>query len=417
MGGNRPRRALLLTILVCLVLLAGRPVPALAQAGVEFQDVAAFVEFGKTVTFQAVIASETPVQEAVLTIQPQGLEAIIQPVTVNAQNEIVYQLDLVSTPLRPFSRVQYTYRVLLANGNSVDSPNYSFDYTDTRFAWQSVSNDRFEIFWYDREIALGQRALNTAQQGLQSIQNILPVSLEQSVRIYIYNTSNDLKGALPGSQPWIAGQSAPDLGVILLSIPVGPEDQLELERQLPHELMHVILYQLIGEKTANLPAWLVEGLASTAEIYPNPEYASALSMSAEENKLIPLESFCASMPRDASGAFLAYAESASFVRFLHRTYGASAMRWLVEQYQNGLGCSEGIQTALGSSLTQLEYQWKEQELRLNPGNLIFRNLLPYLLLFLVLFGAAALTIIITARRSSRLRQEAEEYPAPSQDYP
>nr|HMN62415.1 peptidase MA family metallohydrolase [Anaerolinea sp.] len=282
MGGNRLRRALLLTLLVCIALLAGRPAPALAQAGVEFKDVAAFVEFGKTVTFQAVIASETPVQEAVLTIHPQGLEAVIQPVTLNAQNEIVYQLDLVNNPLRPFSRVKYTFRLLLANGNSVDSPNYTFDYTDTRFTWQSLSNDQFEIFWYDREIALGQRALNSAQLGLQSIQNILPVSLEQSVRVYIYNTANDFKGALPGSQPWIAGQSAPDLGVILLTIPVGPEEQLQLERQLPHELMHVVLYQLAGEKTANLPAWLVEGLASTAEIYPNPDYASTLNTSAAE---------------------------------------------------------------------------------------------------------------------------------------
>ena len=103
-----------------------------------------------------------------------------------------------------------------------------------------------------------------------------PVQLDQTVRIYVYNTANDLKGALPGTQSWIAGQSAPDLGVILLSIPIGPEDQLELERQLPHELMHVLLYRLLGEKTANLPAWLVEGLASISEIYPNPEYAAAL---------------------------------------------------------------------------------------------------------------------------------------------
>jgi hypothetical protein len=84
------------------------------------------------------------------------------------------------------------------------------------------------------------------------------------------------------------------------------------------------------------------------------------------------------------------------------------MRGLVEQYQNGLGCSEGIQTALGSSLTELEYRWKQQELRLNPESLIFRNLLPYLLLFLVLFGATAVTIVMAGQRRNRPEQISEE---------
>ncbi len=408
MGGRRSFHTAVLTILALIGLLAGQPSVVAAQTPVDFQDVPAVVEFGKKVTFQAFVDPQSTIQEAFISIQPQGIEPIILPVTVSAKNKISYQLDLTQTELRPFSRVTYFYRVLLDNGVSFSSPDYVFDYTDSRFTWEKVTHAPFEIYSYGHDLAFGELTQNTAQVGLDSIQNILPAQLDQTVRIYVYNTANDLKGALPGIQPWIAGQSAPDLGVILLSIPVGPEEKLELERQLPHELMHVMVYRLVGGKTANLPAWLVEGLASIAEIYPNPEYASALEKSAAEDKLIPIENLCISFPRDASGAFIAYAESASFMRYLHRTYGASAIRWLVEQYQNGMGCSEGIQTALGSSLTQLEYKWKEEELHLNPESLIFRNLLPYLLLFLVLFGAAALTIILSAQRISRPKQFNQE---------
>jgi hypothetical protein len=408
MGGNRLPSTIFATFLVWMALFSGLIVQVKAQSAVEFQNVNAVVEFGQRVTFQAVISPETTVQEAFLSIQPQGVESMILPVSVSENNEISYQMELVNSSFRPFSLVHYSFRLLLADGASVSSAEYSFEYTDQRFNWQSAGSELFNVYWYDRDLAFGQTALNVAQMGLQSIQNLLPVPSNQAVRIYIYNTANDLKGALPQSQPWIAGQSAPDLGVILLSIPIGPEDELELQRQLPHELMHVMLYRLVGEQTENLPAWLVEGLASIAEIYPNPDYANVLAKSASEDRLIPLESLCPALPRDASGAFLAYAESASFVRFLHRTYGATAIRGLVDQYKNGLGCSEGVLTGMGSSLTQLEYRWKEQELHLNAEGLIFRNLLPYLLLFLVLFGAAAVTIIVTSRRTSPHEQVVEE---------
>jgi hypothetical protein len=382
-------------------LLGSHPQPGLAQTEVEFSDVSTAVDFGQSVTFQAAVDTEVEIQEAYLTLQPQGLNSLVFPVEVGAANQLAYRLDLASTPLRPFSRVHYSFRLLLNDGSNAESAPAVFDYTDTRFDWQVLRDDSFEVYWYDQDLTFGQLVLNTAQTGLKSIQNIIPVQLDESVRIYVYSTSADLKGALPNSQSWIAGQSAPDLGVVLVSIPAGPEEPLELERQVPHELMHVMLYRQAGEQTANLPAWLLEGLASAAEIYPNPEYTSTLEKAAAEDQLIPLENLCGAFPTDASDAFLAYAESASFVRYPHRSYGSSAMRWLVEQYQNGLGCSEGIQTALGASLSELEYHWKQQDLRIDPQSLIFRNLLPYLLLFLVLFGAAALTIVITSQRTSR----------------
>ncbi len=398
MGGTHRAGA---ALLLSMVLLAILPASALGQAGVNFQNVAAFVDFGKSVTFQAVVTSDTPVLEAVLTIKPQGVDPFLVPVSLDEIGAIVYTLDTQQTPLRAFTPVEYTYQLRLANGSNVTSPTYTFDYIDTRFAWLTLDSEAFEVNWYDREIAFGQLVMNTAVAGLDAVTNLLPVQQKQTIRIYVYNNAADLKAALSLKQSWVAGQSSPDLGVILLPIPDGDEARLELERKLPHELMHVMLFQLIGSKYINLPVWLVEGLASMAELYPNAEYTSVLNQTAAEDKLLPMESLCSHFPSDASGAFLAYAESASFVRYLHTTYGSSALRWLAEQYQNGLGCSEGLETALGSSLTQLEYRWKQNELRIDPESLIFRNLLPYLLIFGLLFGAAAAAIIISGRGTRR----------------
>ena len=406
MGGNLRAG---LAIWLCLSIAAfSMPAHAAAQAGVEFQNVAAFVDFGKSITFQAVVTSETPILDAILTIKPLGSDPILAPVSVDEKGGIVFLMDTAKNPLRAFTPIEYTFQLRLTNGESITSPDYSFEYADSRFTWFTLDSQPFEVNWYDRDVGFGQTVMNTAIKGLDGATNLLPVKLNQIVRIYIYNSPADMKAALSVQQPWVAGQSSPDLGVIVLSIPDGPEEQLELERQLPHELMHVLLYQLIGEKYINLPAWLVEGLASVAELYPNPEYSRVLSQTAAEDKLLSIESLCTRFPKDASGAFLAYAKSASFVRFLHTSYGSSALRWLVEQYQNGLGCKEGLETALGSSVAQLEYRWKQEELRLDPESLIFRNLLPYILLFGVVFGAAALTIVLTNRRHRATGELADE---------
>jgi hypothetical protein len=371
---------------------------SLAQATVDFSNVQALVQFGDRVTFQATIQPAASISQAYITIEPQGQAPLIYPLQVNEKGESAYQYDTVKNILRPFAQVRYTLKVKLTTGEEVISPDYSFNYDDTRFDWQSLDGNGFVIHWYDRELSFGQSALNIAVSGLKSAQNLLSIAPAQVVRIYVYNTSHDLQTALVGSPTWVAGHTSPDMGVILISIPPAPEDQLELERQIPHELMHILQYQLIGEKYQQQPTWLLEGMASVAEIYPDPEYARVLNQSVSAEKLLPIETLCAVFPRDAAGAFLAYAESASFVKFLYKNYGTSGLQSLMSHYHNGLGCTEGFNAAIETTLPQIELRWKQEELGINPEALIFRNLLPYILLFALVFGAAALAIVLASRR-------------------
>ena len=93
-----------------------------------------------------------------------------------------------------------------------------------------------------------------------------------------------------------------------------------------------------------------------------------------------MNSLCHDLPRDTSEIFLAYAQSASFVRFLHSNYGADGLASLLVAYSNGLGCEEGATAALDKSLSVLEAQWKQQSLGIKTGKLAYQNLLPYALL-------------------------------------
>jgi hypothetical protein len=154
--------------------------------------------------------------------------------------------------------------------------------------------------------------------------------------------------------------------------------------------MHVLQYQVMGANFTSQPIWLVEGMASLVEVYPNPEYRIVLENTIESGNLIPMRSLCSTFPRDAGGAFQAYAQSESFVRFLYTKYGGSGLRNLINQYQNGLGCEEGFSAALEVPLSQAEYRWQQEALGLNMGGLVFSNLSPYLLIGLLLLLPAAL---------------------------
>lgn len=353
-------------------------------------------------TFQALVKSNPPAKEVFLFVQPDGQDTWVEKVEVTAQGEIAHQVDLVSHPIPPFSAVDYWYRVVATDGKEYKSAPQRFEYQDNRFKWQSAEDKNFKAYWYDGDLAFGQTILNTAESSLESTQNLLSAQPPRPLHIYVYSQASDLQSALQlTNQDWVAGHAAPKLGLMMISIPPGPEQRLELERQLPHEIMHILQYQVAGENFDKLPAWLTEGLASLAELYPNPDYQRALLRSAQNGALLPMTRLCSPFPREASVAFLSYAQSASLVRYVHQKYGKSGLRSLINRYQDGLGCEEGTEAALGITLSQLEVQWQQEFLGLNTTTLILRNLTPYLLLALFVLIPLPIVLFSLPRRKSR----------------
>jgi hypothetical protein len=199
--------------------------------------------------------------------------------------------------------------------------------------------------------------------------------------VYVYSNQADLQSAFQlGQLNWVAGHASPETGVVIISVAPGPDQELELERQLPHEMMHILQYIVAGNAFQQVPFWLSEGMASLSELYPNPDYGRVLENARQQQNVLAMETLCTGRPDQASSAFLAYAESASFVRFLHQSYGSSGLVNLIDQYRNGLGCSEAVQSAFGKSLTELDTQWRQNVLHEDVVQIAISNLSPYLLL-------------------------------------
>lgn len=353
------------------------------SAQVDVQDVAAEYAYGKTITFQARLTAVEGVEQVYLMIQSEGENTRIEELTWNSAGEIHLTYDLNLHPLRPFSHTYYWFRLITKNGE-ITTPSYWFDYIDNRVEWKTLANEYFEIHWQNEELTFGQKVMNTAKSSLDAAQKILPTAPTLPLKIYIYPDAGTLQSALLGvSENWVAGHASPDLGVILLSISQGPDQALELERQLPHELMHILEYTLVGNQYNNTPVWLTEGTASIAELYPDADYQRVLESAIKGNAVLSFSDLCSAFPQDATDAYLAYAQSTSFVRYIYRTYGSTGLTNLFRQYQTGLGCEEGVLAALGKPTREVENDWLKSNSSASPSTLAVKTLSPYLLVGLL----------------------------------
>lgn len=377
------------------------PANVIAATNVQVLETEVEYTFGGSIRFHATLQSSSPVEEVAVFIKAEGQsDAGTIPAEIDTSGTFNAEFDLSQYPLRGYSEVTYWYRVTLKNGEVFTSDEYQFIYEDNRYDWQTLKSGDFEVHWFEGDVDFAQEVANVAGASLERAQSYLPITLTETIHVYVYDSARDLQSSLQKSgQNWVAGHADPDLGVVLVSLPPGPEQQLEMERQIPHELMHILLYQTIGTAYEQLPVWLNEGLASINELYPNPDYFTILNNAYEEDDLLPINSLCQVFPQDSSKTLLAYAESASFTRYLNNQYGMPGLESLVAHYADGLDCQHGAEQALGSTLTQLEIQWRRETFNEDHHITVFKNLLPWVLLLLIMIGLPLMFSLVRARKN------------------
>lgn len=397
------RRLIFLFILVILLTSGFYIAPVTAQSS--GFPVRAQYNFGTQIEFQGQLPSGSAVDSATLFYLSEGkVETKHGEAKWGNDGWLRYTADLTADPIRAFSTVVYWFEVNLKNGATIQSQRGSLYYEDNRFQWLTRESKEFRVHWYEGDAAYAQSLLDVASLGLENIQKLLPLKQTSPVEIYAYDSAQDMRATLQTlGKNWVGAHTDPDLGVMVVSLPRGPEQRLEMERQIPHELMHMLLYQWLGSGYGNLPTWLSEGLASVAELYPNPDYIVLLDKAQGKDELLPIASLCQSFPRDASGAFLAYAEATSFTRYLHQQYGTTGLQALAKTYADGMSCERGVQVALGSTLTQLEWHWRGEALRENAALKALANLTPWLVVLVLALAVPLSLVVASLRRKSGIQ--------------
>jgi Peptidase MA superfamily len=389
-----------ITILASLMPVS-RLQAAAPEQQVVFENEDPIYTFREQIVFSGEIHSPLPIREAQLFIQSTGLpDTIVLPIDIDLEGNASATFDLRQAPFRAFSELSYWYRVVTENGLAQTSPQFSLRYIDNRYEWKQLEGDQFTVYWYSGEVPFAQEVLNVANTSVLNWRNYLNIPPPGKTGIYVYDSVEAMQSALQtAAQTWVAGHADPDLGLILISLPPGPEQHLEMERQIPHELMHISLFSALGPAYANLPAWLNEGLASMAELYPNPDYQGLLENAYRSGELQPFSALCRAFPAETDQALVAYAQSASLSRYIFDQYGPGAFEEILAYLLQGKDCQDAVEASLGINLVQLDNQWRQATFAEKAWRGALRGLLPWAaILFIVLAGPVLLMLGMIRRK-------------------
>jgi hypothetical protein len=376
------------------------------NAPITVDNVELVYQFGDSANIFAELKSSVKIDGSFINIFSENKAINVLPVNISDENTIDQSVNLSKLGIDPFTRVYYWFVLQYDGDQSFTSPSFWFDYVDNRFDWKFRQTEGIEIYWQTGDEIFVQSVYNTVKTSLQAVSEVLDAQIPTPLQIVIYPNANDLQSALQISgQQWIAGHANPEIGKVFISLQSGPNQLLELERQLPHELMHLAEYQIAGPSYLQQPAWLKEGLASSIELYPNPDYQRILDTAVENNSLAPFSQYCNEFPSESSGSYLAYAQSVSFVKYLQNLAGNDTLQNLILTYRNGMSCEQGFKAIYGVSLTEAEVNWKNETFGINEN--MFNLTGPWLPIILI--GSLIIVIILLILIIRKKKKKENEY--------
>lgn len=360
--------------------------------------------FAQSAEFTLVAHSERPVVRAELIVSRTGDPTLVAPITLSATRDlsISYTLNLQTFNPRPFSRVFYQWQFTDTSGDVTSTVPVDFFYEDNRFTWQGLGLDAanglpgLQVRWAAGDREQGAAALEAALAAIPEIERVVGVHLDspgaQPVRIYLYPRAEDLQSALRLSRTeWVGGHADPQLGTILLAASPDEFGTASLAGRVPHEIAHLAIYSRVRDGYTSVPAWLSEGLATLLEPTHDPALQAALDKAQRDDTLLPLASLCGPFGDERDAATLAYAQSASVVRYLVDRYGVPRVQALLDAYARRYGvtstaCAAAVQEVLFIPFTQLENDWRADLEHRSPGSQAAQTALPWVLLVLAASG-------------------------------
>ncbi len=359
-----------LTLAIPLLVFLPFSMPCVATAGpapyqetpITVQAVTAMYSFGQQALFSIQATASAEITALYLYIQATGderVEVIPVPIDPSPSVQATFIRDLRLFPFPPFGTVNWWWEVRDAAGHQLTTPRSTFRYEDNRWNWLSRTVGLITVHSTVDDPPYMQAALDIAAVSMERVARSLNVPPER-VEIYLYPSLADLQAALRmAGREWMGGQARPELGAILVAVPYNDGYMAQMEREIPHELTHLLVYRLTGPRGYSyVPAWLNEGLGVANEARPDPNLDSLLERARNEGRLIPLRHLCPPFSTDPTEALLAYAESGSLVRYIRRQYGDSTIRALLLAYADGADCEAGVQRVLHIGLDQLERAWR-----------------------------------------------------------
>ncbi len=187
---------------------------------------------------------------------------------------------------------------------------------------------------------------------------VLGIAPTEPLQIVSYNNYRHMSAALPfrsqavSEQLQTQGMAFSDERVLLVHA-----FDATVQGTTSHEFTHLLVAEAAGRASAQVPAWLNEGLAEFGNIDPTDSYDAALRYGIYTRRLRPLwyQDTFGGTPDDI---IIAYGQGRSVVNFLIGQYGIEKMAELFETLQRTLDIDLALQEVYDLDQFGLDTAWR-----------------------------------------------------------
>lgn len=328
--------------------------------------------------------------------------SVTTPVVPGSPVDISYPLDLSQIQLLPFVSITYWWQINRVSGTPILVPEQVVSYVDDQFVWQQIvvtdeqGGGSIRIHWTGDDDTLGPVARDTVLDMLPKISRLIPIQQILPFDVYIYPSASDMNSALRlAGRESDPGQSHPDLGVALVTVVNQETAGQELPGELSRELVNLLLYQVFGRQSYDLPPWLTRGIAGVVRDERDMMLENTILSAVSTHSTIPLSELCAGAAIDND---LSWAQSESLVSYLVEVYGESAVKELVSAFAQGASCEAAFSRTIHQTPEQIETAWLRTQ-GSDQNSRTVAEITLWLVLVLAGFGFAWLLLLWPRRRT------------------
>jgi len=260
----------------------------------------------------------------------------------------------------PGTRILFSFEIRDKGGAVFRTPEQDFVYRDQRFEWLEVTSGLITVDYYGEYVEKrAKTVLQAAEDAMERMVPVLDIEPTEPLRIVSYNNYRHMSAALPfrsqavTEQLQTQGMAFTDERVLLVH---GFDPTVK--GTVSHEFTHLLVAEAAGRATAQVPAWLNEGLAEYGNIDPTDSYEGALRFGIYTRRLKPLwyqDSF-GGKPEDI---IIAYGQAQSVVNHLINRYGPEKMAELFVALRKTLDIDVALDEVYGFDQYGLDSEWRK----------------------------------------------------------
>lgn len=358
------RKSVVWLLLLVVVIAGGQLASPARDASAEIRVVTntASNQFPDGIRFDFFFESDAPVTDVRLRfrILPDGVNATARPECTEGRvmNCQAVVGNVGETYMVPGAEIVYSWQVTDEAGGRFESEEMTTVYEDHRFEWNEVSEGNLTVYYYFGDEASARSVLNVANETVTRFSDLLNTTLDFPVKIWVYQTAQDMQPAVASRRGQGDNRSIQTLGEVGASDTALVSRDTEFLDIVRHELTHVVTRAATRGHLVDIPVWLNEGLSTYSQNDLLPNEGTALSNAIQRNAVLPLTSLGVTARGSAGEVSLFYAQSGSIVAFMIDELGAEKFGELIAGLKNDT-LEGALQTVYGLDSLGLENAWRE----------------------------------------------------------